>query len=417
MEKFAVILALAIPMAFSAMAGAEDTENGAVVLYQIGHDGKYCVSMTKDESGCVSGSHPNGDAINTLKLLKDRKVVFYNLSDAPHDMRFSGKNADDLPTQQPGASAAMKQMTVEDLMKNKITCSFHGSQLEVGFKVLPKENPNAMTGHQQPGADGETPTAQKSTEMANRGAEMGGGAGMDTTPEPVIRTGLADVSAQVLAKGRPDDVERLLQARPELMDGLKAVRPLLAKELVSKSVAEASAGGRGDVAPSSGKGRGFAYDTKPGSADSALGSGVMGDRQDPKFRELEQKGIDLASASDEALLENRRNLPVRRSSDSPGSENDGMTPTQLGNPDFRTMGPLGPADDGADRTRVPQARIKTGSIATDLNFWLILLLLVASAIVLRKFVRELRRNKSASKPRATSRPQNDDRILGRMARR
>ena len=128
-----------------------------------------------------------------------------------------------------------------------ITCSFHGNQLGVGYRV-PDGAKGAMAGggHKDPAtANGEGATSSGSVAggAGYGGAGGGGGAGgaagevgmgTDTAQQKIVRTGLADVSGEVIAKGRPEEIERLVKARPELAEKLKATKPLLAQELAGK---------------------------------------------------------------------------------------------------------------------------------------------------------------------------------------
>lgn len=200
-------------------------------LYQIGTDGNYCLSITRDKSGCVSGLDDGGTTINTLDITKGKNIIFENLSDAFHDMKLSGRNAADLPAQGPNAAAAQKEMAVEDMNKERITCSFHGDQLGVGYRV-PKGDVAVGGGHKDPvyNPQGNPDGAGQNT------------LAVDTTPQKIVRTGLADVSSEVLAKGRPAEVQRLITARPDLATKLQEVRPLLAAELGGRGTNTKGAG-------------------------------------------------------------------------------------------------------------------------------------------------------------------------------
>lgn len=216
-----VILAL---VSVASIAHAEPGDSNTVVLYQVGSNGKYCVSYTLSEKGCISGTDDGGAAFNTLNFAKGKKVVFKNVSDAPHDMRFTGANAEDIPAQDPNGADAVKKIRVEDQNKEKITCSFHGNQLAVGYRV-PGATSDEGSGHKDP-------TGQP--------REAGARSGGDPFAK-VQKTGLADVANEVLAKGRPADVSKLVQNRPELMAALNDVRPLLAQELKSQGIGGAAA--------------------------------------------------------------------------------------------------------------------------------------------------------------------------------
>ena len=126
---------LLITFLWATIAVAADPQT-SVTLYQIGQKGRYCLSLTKDEGGCISGMDGGGAAINIVDVTRGKKVKFENLSDAPHDMKISGENAEDLPAQGVGANPVLKQMDKEDRNKQSITCSFHGNQLGVGYRVL-----------------------------------------------------------------------------------------------------------------------------------------------------------------------------------------------------------------------------------------------------------------------------------------
>ena len=196
----------------------------SVTLYQLGSKGKYCLSLTKDEGGCISGMDQGGQAINLVDVTRGKKVRFENLSDAPHDMRITGANAENMPAQDVGADAVYKKMAVEDRTKQSITCSFHGNQLGVGYRVLDdvaggKAQPNSE--HRDRSKDGQL------------GADADASGEIDG-PRPIVRTGLADVGREVMGKGKPEDVAKLVAVRPDLMDDLKKVRPLLAEEIAAK---------------------------------------------------------------------------------------------------------------------------------------------------------------------------------------
>jgi len=176
---------------------------GKIVLYQIGQRGNYCISLTKEASGCISGVNPDGNTINLLDVVKGHEVVFENLSDAYHDMKFTGANAEDLPPQAPNASIARKEMRVADLEKQKITCSFHGDQLGVGYRV-PEKMEATNTGHGAPPPGG----------IVGEGGSIL--PAPFTPPRPIVRTGLADVSGFILKNGVSSEVNRLITMRPEL---------------------------------------------------------------------------------------------------------------------------------------------------------------------------------------------------------
>ncbi len=238
------LIAMLILGSLSTVSYGEGDSVNEVVLYQVGKDGNYCLSITPNESGCVSGSTSDGDTVNLMEFVKGKAVVFRNLSDAPHDMKFNGANAEELPPQAPQASDAIKRFTTEDLVKNKISCSFHGAQLAVGYKVAGTTGQGAMKntddeGHKD-GADGPKAGATQGQAGSALGA-AGGTEGANGTGGGNLKiTGLADVSRQVLAKGSASEVAKLVAARPELMEQLKEMRPLLASEIAPKI---ASAGG------------------------------------------------------------------------------------------------------------------------------------------------------------------------------
>ena len=48
---------------------------------------------------------------NVFDIIKGKKVVFENLSDAPHDMKFSGANAEEMPPQAPNGAPAQNRCT------------------------------------------------------------------------------------------------------------------------------------------------------------------------------------------------------------------------------------------------------------------------------------------------------------------
>lgn len=175
--------------------------------------------MTKDAAGCISGVDEQGRARNVLGMFRGQYVEFVNLSDAPHDMIFSGANTDNLPAQYPGATMARKQMMYVDDKAEMIECSFHGKQLGTGYKVKEVDQGGGdwdkKEGHRP---DGSTP--KTNTEGPSR----------------INFTGLADVGREVMSRGRPEDVKNLLASRPELMEDLKGVRPLLADEIAKNGL-------------------------------------------------------------------------------------------------------------------------------------------------------------------------------------
>lgn len=242
--KTKLILSTLLVIAWNATSRGEGDTVNQVVLYQVGQQGKYCLSITPNVSGCVSGTSGQGETVNLMEFVKDKEVVFRNLSDAPHDMKFSGVNAEDLPPQAPQAADAVKKFNAEDLEKNKISCSFHGAQLSVGYKVMGPAGMAAQKGadgdgHKE-GADGPKAGAAEGQAGAGGGAlgALGGSEGAAGTGGGNLKiTGLADVSKEVLAKGGAADVEKLVSARPELLEALKEVRPLLAAEIAPKIIA------------------------------------------------------------------------------------------------------------------------------------------------------------------------------------
>jgi hypothetical protein len=122
-------------------------------------------------------------------------------------------------------------MEVEDPNKEKITCSFHGDQLGLGYRVTaPVLNPGGVgDGHKEvPGGGG----VNGSSNLAMNEADVSL-SGNSLPPQKTQRTGLADVSNEVLRKGRPEEVANLIAARPELMNKLEESRPLLAQEVAA----------------------------------------------------------------------------------------------------------------------------------------------------------------------------------------
>jgi len=236
---------LTLGLVLAAPALAENKDGETFVLYQVGKDGRYCVSYTTNEAGCISGTGANGDTTNIINMAQGRRIVFKNISDAPHDMKLSGANGANMPAQFPGGGEVGKTMDQIDPEKQKITCTYHGNQLAVGYTV-PK-------GFENGGADGHKDPVDLSGARRPAGGGGGGGPVGDTTANKFTRTGLADVSGEVLTKGRQDQVEKLVSARPELMNKLQELRPLLAQELAQQGVG-GGAGGAGGVATTSIKG-------------------------------------------------------------------------------------------------------------------------------------------------------------------
>ena len=267
------IHALALGMITSTLLLAESNDANVARLYQIGADGKYCLSITRDVSGCVSGENDNGKNINVLDFIRGKRVVFENLSDAPHDMKFSGANAQDLPVQPPGGADAQKQMTAVDLTAQKISCSFHGAQLGVGYRVPNASGTQIMEGHKEVSSAG-----RPDYDPANGagGSQPGGGASAGPS-QKIVRTSLTDVAAEVLTKGRQADVEKLVTSRPELMAKLQELRPLLAQEIATN----AAGGGSNAKVTALGTGTGSSaldsnFGAKGEGAGGAGGAGGMG---------------------------------------------------------------------------------------------------------------------------------------------
>lgn len=212
---------------------AQDT----VTLYQVGRNGNYCLSLTTSEKGCISGTNEDGSTINVMDIIKGKNVVFRNLSDAPHDMKFSGANAEEMAPQMPNGADAVKRLGAEDMQKQKITCSFHGAQLSVGYRVPAQRAPDAPGGdgggHKDPVSGGGGPQASGGQAPAGGPPMAGGAAGGGEPATKMKYTGLADVSGEVLKKGSAAEVASLVQARPDLLDKLKETRPLLAKEVAA----------------------------------------------------------------------------------------------------------------------------------------------------------------------------------------
>lgn len=179
-------------------------------LYQVGRDGKYCISMTQDESGCISGAKGDGSSENVLDMMEKGEVTFVNISDSPHDMKIKGKNAADLPPQYPGTASVDKQFNQADPEARTIECSFHGQMLQVGYRVMP-----AAMGQDEGGDDGHRP-------------DPTGGLG---AAQPIKNTRLADVSDFILGKGAGADIQRLLNSRPELSRRLQDLNPKMAFEM------------------------------------------------------------------------------------------------------------------------------------------------------------------------------------------
>lgn len=297
-----------LALALTLLAPSIRAEESSIVLYQVGSKGKYCLSLTRDESGCVSGEDKAGNSINIMDVTRGKNVRFENLSDAPHDMRITGANKENLPAQGPGAAPVDKLMAKEDRDKQKITCSFHGDQLGVGYRVL-DDSANAKAGgkaegHKEPGVGG-----------GNRPTPGEGGGEMATSSttgpidpaRPIRNTGLADVAKEVLAKGRPDEVKQLLNARPELMGDLKEVRPLLAEELAKGTLdpesVEPGALDQEETLKAFAEGRQLVLDANgnPVLAEDNSGSGSNGGIENRDARSKGRTGGAIPRSADTAL--------------------------------------------------------------------------------------------------------------------
>jgi hypothetical protein len=229
--KYLAIMVFA-NIAFGA-GGEGANESNTIRLYQVGTKGHYCVSLSKSTAGCISGVDEDGEPINVLDVAIEKNkgarfVTFENLSDAPHDMKFTGANAEDIPAQEPGGEVAQKAIKIEDLSTQKMNCSFHGDMLGVGYRVpsMISESIDNEPGHRERGEGGTDTVGSK----------------VDPGPAKAITsTGLADVGKEIMKKGRPGEVEKLVGARPELIKDLQESRPLLAREIISKNPALGSA--------------------------------------------------------------------------------------------------------------------------------------------------------------------------------
>ena len=202
------LMLLGVVLFFSNLTLAE--QEGTVKLYQIGKNGKYCVSTSGDEKGCISGRKDNNELVNYLDMIKNQNVEFYNLSDVVHDMRFTGANAEDMPIQRPGAEAASKTLRSADPEKQAIECTFHGAQVGVGYRVLTAEEKSAP----HPGAP--EMTAGRTGSGVNANSDTGGNSRSFSQVQSLSPTSLADVSSFVLAQGNPMEAEWLMKTRPEL---------------------------------------------------------------------------------------------------------------------------------------------------------------------------------------------------------
>ncbi len=191
-------------------AAGKNMEPPPIALYQVGKQGRYCVSLTPDAAGCISGTDDKGEVINVMDVLKGGKVVFRNLSDAPHDMKISGKNGEDLPPQEPNANDVEKGMMTIDLTKQKITCSFHGDQLGLGYRV--PEAQAFANGHNTP--LGSMPQFTPG----------------DSETKPISKTSLSDVSNFIMNGLFPNEKKRLMAGRPDIA----AAYPEIAAELGMK---------------------------------------------------------------------------------------------------------------------------------------------------------------------------------------
>lgn len=209
-----VLLPVSIVL-FSVIAIA-DSSTKRVVLFQVGQDGNYCVSTTPDAGGCISGVDEAGNTINIMDMFRGKEVVFENVSDAPHDMKFTGENEDHLAAQFPGDGAVNKKLERKDMTNQKINCSFHGDQLAVGYRV--------------PEQGGEAAQAIKGVHNEKIGNQQA------IVSRTVQNTGLADVSDQIIRKGDTAELEALVKARPELINALQETRPETAKELIKQGI-------------------------------------------------------------------------------------------------------------------------------------------------------------------------------------
>jgi hypothetical protein len=395
----------------SALSFAEQTPE-QVVLYQIGQKGAYCLSITPNEGGCISGTASDGEAINLMEFVKGKQVVFRNLSDAPHDMKFSGANAEELPPQAPQAADAIKQFQQEDQNKNRISCSFHGAQLEVGYKVL--TGPGSAA---QKGAEGDG--HKEGADRAGVGTEGGqaGGAGGATAGRMggegtagaggsggLKMTGLADVSQQVLAKGNAAEVEKLVSARPELMGALSTLRPMLAAELTPKLAAAGitipPAGSAGAGLPGGAGGRGAAGGGVAGAGGASLakgGSGELGNIKVNLAEGAENEDEEVAALDDRMVLPGGNAAVV------------GYRPTGLGGvlkkengQGGRKIASLGPDSKDSLRTKLKPAvsRQKRDwlSVLKDGHTWLILILGAAVLWTARVAVAGTRSKKDQARP-------------------
>ncbi len=264
---------------------AESKESqGMIKLYQIGQKGRYCISLNGDESGCISGSNDAGKPMNTLDSLKGYKFEFQNLSDAPHDMRFTGKNAEDLVPQDPKGPKALKQVTEEDPDTQQILCSFHGLQLGLGYRVLTEANKqDPLLGHRK--VDGDNSDVSTSEPSASA---------------PVMQTQLRDVSDFILTKGSAAEAARLVESRPELKEAY-------AKALAEKASQE-SKGSKELASKTKTPGAGWVSDSSGNEEvinrllDETSSLDPRAQDQDTSFENLDTAGArrELASAANSA---------------------------------------------------------------------------------------------------------------------
>lgn len=185
---------------------AEAEQRPKLNLYQIGAKGRYCVSLTPNENGCISGANAEGNPVNVLDLYAGYDLVFSNLSDVIHDMKTEGNNSQ-AGVQPPNGPDAILKMDNPDSEKRAVTCSLHGKQLGFGYTVSDKINSGQGDGHRLTDSIDGRPSGTDQGEIR----DLGFTTGLNVKP-----TQLFDVADFVMKSGTPLDRKQLIDQRPEL---------------------------------------------------------------------------------------------------------------------------------------------------------------------------------------------------------
>jgi len=267
---------------------SEEVPKDAIVLYQVGEKGKYCVSTTPDTSSCISGVDENKKPINTIDFVLKAKegatpestVVFINRSDAPHNMIYTGKEAETSKTQEPGDPQVSKTFKIRDLNTSLVECQFHGKQLAFGNRVpaeITIDSPE-LEGHKF-ASDG---TAINASGLGG-GGQVGTGKS-EVRPQALTATKPVDATGSVLENGTPNEIKALVTGNPSLGSALATVNPEAAMNLVRQGVIKDPAVAAAAQSLIVAKTKAASEASKLALAESTSGQGSSAD-SDKEFRQ------------------------------------------------------------------------------------------------------------------------------------